>query len=113
MIVGPSCPSCGCPESRVVDRRARWGGNSSERRVCAHCGRRWLDQVAARPEPSEPTGPAPAPDTTAIYWVAVAPSCPECGSDDTLVIQTTRPIRRHKCRGCESTFKSIERRPTG
>ena len=113
MASGPECPRCGCKDSRVERVRARWGGKSASRRICSHCSRAWTsteaeERDAARLEPEKPAGPKVEP---IIYWVAVAPSCPYCGSERTLVTHTMRPIRHHKCPECERSFKSSERSP--
>jgi len=34
--------------------------------------------------------------------------CPDCQSEDVVVVRTERPVRYHKCWGCGHTFKSVE-----
>ena len=34
--------------------------------------------------------------------------CPACGSEDTVIKKTVRPVRHHQCRDCEHRFKSVE-----
>jgi len=44
-----------------------------------------------------------------VYYIKVR--CPKCGSEDCPVYSSDDlPIRRHKCRDCGLTFKSIERK---
>lgn len=35
-------------------------------------------------------------------------ACPRCGSRETFIYKTIRPVRYHKCQKCELTFKSVE-----
>ena len=41
-----------------------------------------------------------------IYHVI---KCPKCGSDNTKILTTKRPIRYHACSECGHGFRSIER----
>ena len=69
-----------------------------------------------RPPLTTPTPPAlttPVAEVTTQH-VLVAYHiicCPACHSDDTHITRTVRPVRYHKCRACDHTFKSHEVRP--
>lgn len=103
------CPNCGCRDGRVVGRGTRWG-RPFTKRVCRHCGKLYTVQMpdgvpteADSVKVQEPLG-----GEEIIYRVPVV-KCPECGSNDTPVRSTRRPIRHHKCRACGNTFKSVEK----
>ena len=111
-VRGPACPTCACPDSSIVERGTRWG-RPTERRRCRFCGREWHAPVDDeqndkhedqndKPESGEPT------HRPVVYRMARRPKCPECGSENTKVISTRRPIRHHKCRDCGAAFKSSE-----
>ena len=82
--------------------------------VCRHCRKTFF--FRQRAEPDKP--PAEAPDVIATEEHSRPPTsvpfylvgCPACGSTDTRVTSTTRPVRRHKCCKCGHPFKSVERK---
>lgn len=115
---GPECPRCGCQDSEEVDGRGRWGGLVLTRRVCKYCGYLWREKKWGQPEPSngdngESTEAQP-PIPDAVIWSVIR--CPDCKSRDTRVSSSPKPaspdmprIRRHECKACGNTFKSVER----
>ncbi len=104
-VEGPECPACGCRASTIVKRYTTWGVDADDdtklgevecaRRVCNHCAHSFTAPLG-RSEPAE---------RPVAYKVL---TCPVCGSKDTLVTGTKRPIRHHKCRSCKVNFKSHE-----
>ena len=90
---GPECPECGCTDSQIVETKLRFW-SVCQTRVCGHCGTRWRVTI----EPDDPN----------IGSIYTRTRCPACGGTDTVVLQTRRPIRRHRCRSCGETFKSRE-----
>jgi len=101
--------------TRYDDGRAAAWTERVERFRCRVCGRtvyqtRRIDAVAIPPPADAPTAirPDPNPGDGVDYPVPII-RCPACGSSDTLVRSTTRPVRYHRCRGCGGTFKSVER----
>ena len=101
-IEGPACPECGCEDSQVIARGSRWG-KPTERRLCNNCGRTFTADVKANGEKmaADSAGAEPI-----IYQII---KCPRCGSEDTYIAHTCRPVRYHKCRACDATFKSVEK----
>jgi transcriptional regulator NrdR family protein len=95
-FAGPECPECGCRDSDLVQQCSYWG-QSAEERQCRFCGRRWTETIEADDSPDnlQPV----------LYHVV---RCPRCGSDQTRVTSTRRPIRHHKCHECGLRFKSHE-----
>lgn len=85
----PECRNCGCKD--IINKH------------CRYCGRRWVARMVPKEDRPEPE--TPAPPGGVIYKVV---KCPECGSKDTKVTSTRRPIRHHKCKSCEHCFKSVE-----
>ena len=107
-VEGPECPYCGCKDVRVVDQRSRWG-KPIVRSRCRHCGAMF---TAAAPvpdarDPPEDLLPAERPAGVAEAVIYRPIRCPDCGSAETKITSTQRPIRYHKCR-CGRTFKSVE-----
>ena len=96
-IKGPICPNCECRDSQVIERGTRFKSNFDRRR-CRHCGRVWREQRPTNGDADKPARPV-AYATTA---------CPKCGSKQTRVTSTRKPIRHHKCDGCGTAFKSFE-----
>jgi ssDNA-binding Zn-finger/Zn-ribbon topoisomerase 1 len=96
-VTGPECDRCGCADSRLLESFTRWG-QGYERRQCEHCGRTYQAKTTA----ANRTEPIVKP---VVYQVI---RCPGCGSGDTHVTSTRRPIRHHKCDGCGECFKSSE-----
>ena len=121
------CPRCGCNAvARLRDAGSRFGVPIRRLR-CGHCGHTWQHRDpwpttkrppataedlepawAEDPEPAESEPPAAevSPGGAVIFHPV---RCPDCGSDDTKVTSTRRPVRYHKCRGCGATFKSVEK----
>lgn len=117
---GPSCPKCGCQESRLVGRaRARWGKVKSAilrgedqpesrarwsrkqiMRRCTACRTEWIVEVqhlnGAR--------------KSVPYYVML---CPSCGGSNTRVTGTELPVRHHRCDDCAYPFTSVEQKPPG
>lgn len=116
---GPECPHCGCNQSEILrepqpegETRSWWGSGLAR---CGHCGATFHFQELSQPtvpapvvEHQEPVIETPAEEPVAVPYVTV--TCPKCGSDQVRVTSTRRPIRRHKCRECQHTFKSVEAR---
>ena len=113
---GAECPSCGCNDTVKRTFRGRWGEVVS-RWACQHCGRTF---VAA--DPTEPT-PQPPPSNHhtmpevppgMVIYPLIEIKCPVdqggCGSTDTKVSRTKRPVRYHKCGACGKSFKSVEQK---
>lgn len=104
-LTGPECPDCGCHDSEVVARSNRFGRGGAERRGCRNCGRTWSTTLRR----IEPVKASPEPGTGVTYPPPPEIHCPNCGSIETRVTTTQRPIRHHKCLACERCFKSFER----
>jgi Zn finger protein HypA/HybF involved in hydrogenase expression len=85
------CQHCGCNISKVLGQQI----------VCDHCGS-VMGTVTREPVAES------QPSTSAVVWHVI--TCPDCGSDETKVTSTRRPIRHHKCLACQSCFKSYESR---
>lgn len=113
---GPECPRCGCRDTEVLQapRPDAWFARAGRAR-CRHCGRSFI--VTADADAAIPAGPEPEPSAPiesddppredgVVRYVLVR--CPECGSSDTAITRTSRPIRYHKCRACNHAFKSVE-----
>jgi len=121
------CPKCGCNDvARLRDAGTRFG-QPVRRLRCGHCGHTWQHranwptpkadlEAGKQPEPAwaedvePPLEEPPAADVSpggAVFYHVVR--CPECGSAETKVTSTKRPIRRHKCRECGAPFKSVEK----
>lgn len=107
---GPACPHCGCQDTEIDRRRRRWGAASTRYR-CRNCGTTWhptrWTAESAEPATAEPNGNGEVSAGGAVIYRPVR--CPECGSTDTKVTSTRRPVRHHKCRACGAAFKSVER----
>jgi Zn finger protein HypA/HybF involved in hydrogenase expression len=78
-------------------------------RHCRHCGKLWIRRLAPIPEPEPEPEPPPVvqsadPGIVAYHVVR----CPSCGSKNTKVSSTRRPLRHHKCKDCNHNFKSEE-----
>lgn len=123
---GPECPRCGCQDSEEVDTRGRWGGLVLTRRVCRHCGYQWRkkkwgtgreelsgespESIVESPEPTV-EGNGEKVDGVPYYVTR----CPKCNSRATKIVSSPKAvgdmprIRRHKCKTCGNTFKSVER----
>jgi len=120
------CPKCGCNAVGPAGPGLypRWGC-AGKRLRCEYCGHTWherdpwptpkADLAAGKPaadpypEDAQPiTAPRPTDPTPGGAVLFHAVHCPECGSTDTRVTSTRRPIRHHKCRACGETFKSVE-----
>ena len=99
-VDGPECPECGCRESVVVGRSGWWGRPSTRRR-CGFCA---VEFSAVEDDDEEED--AAVDDVVKFHVVR----CPFCGSEDTKVTSTRRPVRHHRClaEGCGLTFKSKE-----
>jgi len=68
--------------------------------MCRYCGKTWTATVETElPEPTEPA------DNGVIFRPV---RCPDCGSAETRVTSTRKPIRHHKCIACGKAFKSCE-----
>jgi|GEM_PF-2298069 len=128
------CPRCGCNAVDLVDSGATRFGRATNRLRCGHCGHTWRERenwpTSKRPaediypvvgqtiKPPEPDGeenpavydPLPAEPTAGGAVIFHAVHCPKCGSTDTRVTSTRRPVRHHKCRACSAAFKSVEHR---
>lgn len=93
------CSHCGCKDFRLY-------GTS---RHCRHCGKPWIRRLVPESKVEVKAVTAPAvvrgdPNTVSYHVVR----CPSCGSKNTKVSSTRRPIRHHKCKDCEHNFKSEE-----
>jgi len=106
-VQGPDCPECGCQDAEVVDRGTRWG-QPHERRQCNHCGRTWYAAVEQSAVSDQPSAEAESNDEADQLVVYRSVCCPHCGSAQTKVTSTRRPIRHHKCLECGWSFKSME-----
>lgn len=116
---GPECPHCGCNQSEILQQpqpagetRSWWGSGLAR---CGHCRATFHFQempAVTTPESivehQEPLIDRLPEVPVAVPYVTVC--CPQCGSDQTRVTSTRRPIRRHKCKACEHRFKSVERK---
>ncbi len=107
---GPPCPHCGCEDTELVTFSVRWGATLTKQQ-CNHCGGTFTvpeeKQESGNGEVEEVSPPAP-PKRTVYQPIR----CPEfdggCGSINTKVTSTRRPVRHHKCRDCGKNFKSTE-----
>lgn len=90
----PTCPDCGCNESRVISQKPHWG-KVLQRRQCTACGRVFRANAEK-----------PADSCYAVTFHVVR--CPLCQSEETKVTSTQRPVRYHKCEKCGHNFKSVE-----
>ena len=95
-VTGPKCPRCECQHSTVIERGERFG-SSLDRRQCRHCGR--VFRVKGE------TAPLTQQEAPVVYHLI---KCPKCRSGKTHITSTRRPVRHHKCDGCQATFKSYE-----
>ena len=100
-ITGPECPNCACRHSTVIRRWLDWNKATYVARQCRHCGKRWSAELITEPEP-EPEQPKE------VAYPVLEIRCPACGSADTKVKSTRRPLRFHKCGACGHCFKSRE-----
>lgn len=117
---GPECPNCGCTDAHAIGTTERWGRTSTRYR-CNHCRSTWSVREPWGPPPPAAQGPPPEPSRPAGHaepveaqppadGVAFVPTrCPECGSAETRVTKTRRPVRYHRCNDCGASFKSTER----
>ncbi len=121
---GPECPHCGCNDSQVIQSPtgAGWWGRIGKAR-CKHCHRPFSFQFVG-PTAPPPVGPPEIAAQTPPVDHQAAPIatqdvpvgyvrfgrtiCPDCGSGDTAIKSTKRPVRKHKCRACGFPFKSHE-----
>ena len=94
LVEATECSKCGCK-----DRVKRSGQDR-----CRHCDKLWMRHIA--PAKQEPQEDEPEVDGLTYYHVV---RCPSCGSKDTKVTSTRKPIRHHKCKECGHCFKSTER----
>jgi transcription elongation factor Elf1 len=94
------CTACGCPDVEVQSepRADAWFADGVAR--CNECG----ETFYFRP----PKTDADASRQTSVVFTAVR--CPRCGSTDVPVTHSTLPVRYHRCRQCQTTFKSVEKR---
>ena len=109
---GPECPKCNCRDTEIITlprAESKIGWYDSGRARCNHC-HTWFHfkEIVESPaiEHQEPVLDTP-PDGHAVQYTKT--HCPACGSTDTLVTSTRRPVRQHKCQ-CGHTFQSIEKR---
>ena len=86
------------------------------RAQCRHCGLEFWYRARGESREQSTEGPAASgegeerPPAAVVYHLV---ACPACGSTDTRVTSTARPVRRHKCRQCGHPFKSVERGGAG
>jgi Zn finger protein HypA/HybF involved in hydrogenase expression len=97
------CEHCGSEAYEVIERLLGFGGaGPTQLKVrCEHCGSERFVTDDAEEDEADEVYPA--------VRYGVTP-CPRCGSTNTLVTCTRRPIRYHRCKepGCGLRFKSIE-----
>lgn len=130
---GPECPRCGCQQAEILQEpdpelgTKNWWGTGLAR--CQHCGMAFHfkpidapripspDQSRVDPPRCHPLTPSPQHPSTPPAGAGVryaATTCPNCGSTQTRVTSSPRPvgqtkIRRHQCRECGEKFKSFEK----
>lgn len=126
LVDGPQCPGCGCADSAVLYTRTRTTTRfddagmpvatfeqESERRRCAFCGRAF----SVRYDPIEASADGPGIDeglAAVMYVPGKRPQCPACRSGETKVTSTRKGgTRYHKCKACDHSFRSHERRAGG
>lgn len=94
------CTTCGCPDVEVErePQTGSWFADGVAR--CNECGQVFSFRTPKEAE-EEPRGQA-------VQYQPV--QCPVCRSSDCPVQRTVLPVRYHKCRNCQHTFKSVEKR---
>jgi len=95
MVAELVCPRCNCNDCESRGMATRWG-LPVEAWECNFCGHQFAKQVEMAPQ-----------DKTIWYHVLL---CPECRSDQVKTTSTRGTTRHHKCKACECTFKSAEKR---
>lgn len=102
---GHECRQCGCTHQHPIER-VRIFGTEYQRFSCDHCGQ--MSERAVTEIEAEERERREQSDIDAIpRWPRTR--CPRCGSSDVPVRSTLDRMRRHRCRCCGHTFKSIER----
>jgi transcription elongation factor Elf1 len=91
---GSPCPRCGATFGPEPVFNRFW---NEWKQQCGHCQMEWTVEVEAEAE-SSPVDLA--------YFVQV--ECPKCHGTDCPVKSSTPPIRKHKCRDCGHSFKSVQ-----
>jgi transposase-like protein len=108
---GPECPYCGCEDTEKRKFGVRWG-QAIEKWVCGNCGSTFMVQERKPEATANGNGHHQIDDSRPKLIVYPLMRCPEdrggCGSTDTKVTSTRRPVRHHKCKACGYTFKSVE-----
>jgi transposase-like protein len=109
---GPECPYCGCNDTKKAEFLGRWG-LSLTKWQCNHCGSTFtVREREADPPASSGNGHHVIDETQPKLIVYPLIRCPVnqegCGSTNTKVARTKRPIRYHKCQDCGKSFKSVE-----
>ena len=88
------CPRCGASHGDDLGENA-FGELVT---LCGACGSQYETVQVGRKENRK---------IVVDYFII---ECPHCGSDDHYVDGTQRPIRYHKCRSCNKSFQSCEKR---
>lgn len=96
MVTELVCPRCNCNDVEFIETATRHG-LPADKWECNFCGHGFMQT---------PVQAAPA-ETTIWYHILL---CPECKSDKVKTTTTRGTVRHHKCKDCEHTFKSAEKR---
>lgn len=111
---GPSCPNCGCQDVRILrhPQRAGWlSAHGQGRAQCNACSRPFAIaaiQEGQDVEHAEPLVTQRTPTPPSVQYQVLL--CPACGSEKVRVTSTQRPVRHHKCKECDHTFKTVEKK---
>jgi uncharacterized protein with PIN domain len=94
------CTTCGCPDTEVErePRAGAWFADGIAR--CNDCGQQFSFRAPKEHEEKE--------QQTTVSFQAIR--CPSCRSTDVPVTHSALPVRYHRCRQCQTTFKSVEKR---
>jgi hypothetical protein len=101
------CPKCGCNDGTKVGEGSRFG-RTFRRIRCRHCSKIYRHNMEAESD-AQSTNQAQKTTDAVDYFIL---QCPFCKSEKHSVYKTDKPVRYHKCKNCEKSFKSVERRLT-
>jgi hypothetical protein len=130
---GPCRRRFGCAATLISPPDPTGWFNRQGKARCGHCGLTFAVSPDQEPPPPSMSPPIayqdspplvtpqaildppplvpvePLPPAGAVWFVLLR--CPHCQSTDTVVAKRKGTVRYHKCRGCQASFKSVERSP--